>query len=146
MEMGKAEVIRQGIDGTIVVCGGLLKTAMEVADYFISLPEEERRNFGVINARFVKPLDSDTILEPIRQNQPLFTLEEGVLMGGFGSAILEEANRRRLDTRYITRLGIPDRYIQHETRDEQLAEIGLDRNGIISAIRDFYASGFPVNF
>ncbi|MBR5627143.1 MAG: 1-deoxy-D-xylulose-5-phosphate synthase, partial [Thermoguttaceae bacterium] len=93
VEMGKAEVIRQGIDGAIVVCGGLLKTAMEVADYFISLPEEERRNFGVINARFVKPLDSDTILEPIRQNRPLFTLEEGVLMGGFGSAILEEANR-----------------------------------------------------
>jgi 1-deoxy-D-xylulose-5-phosphate synthase len=62
-------------------------------------------------------------------------VEEGTLEGGFGSALLEAANAAGLDTRHITRLGLPDRFIEHAERAELLASLGLDVNGICAAVR-----------
>ena len=134
VELGRAETIRDGRDGLIAACGSTLKTALETAEYFAALPEDQRLDMGVVNARFVKPLDAETILAPLREGKFLLTAEEGMLAGGFGSAVLEAACDRRLDTRRLFRIGLPDRYIEHGTRAEQLAAAGLDLSGFISTI------------
>ena len=88
---------------------------------------------GVINARFVKPLDRETIAKAIEECGFVLTVEEGCLMGGFGSAVLEAANEAGLPTAHVRRLGLPDRYVLHAERDEQLAEVGLDVEGVTRA-------------
>ena len=67
--------------------------------------------------------------------QPVFTIEDHALQNGFGSAVIEHAVAHDLPTDQITRLGIPDRLIAHATRKEQLAEVGLDANGIAKSVR-----------
>ena len=91
---------------------------------------------GVVNARFVKPLDRVTIGKAIEECGFVLTVEEGCLMGGFGSAVLEAANEAGLPTTHVRRLGLPDRYVLHAERDEQLAEVGLDVDGITQAALD----------
>jgi 1-deoxy-D-xylulose-5-phosphate synthase len=99
---------------------------------------------GVINARFVKPLDQATIGKAIEECGFVLTVEEGCLMGGFGSAVLEAANEAGLNTAHVRRIGLPDRYVLHAERDEQLAEVGLDVDGITaSALELARAVGLP---
>jgi 1-deoxy-D-xylulose-5-phosphate synthase len=69
------------------------------------------------------------------------TVEEGCLMGGFGSAVLEAASEMSLDTSRVRRLGIPDRFIEHAERGELLADLGLDAAGIASACRELAERG-----
>ena len=90
---------------------------------------------GVVNARFVKPLDRRTICKVIDECGFVLTVEESSLMGGFGSAVLEVANEAGLSTTHVRRLGLPDRYVLHAERDEQLAEVGLDVDGIMRAAK-----------
>ncbi len=135
-ELGKSEVLREGKDGVFAVCGGdLLKTTLDFCDK-LALGQASglaTYDVGVINVRFVKPLDSDAILEPLRNGKPLITVEENMLSGGFGSAVLEVANDKGLDVRPMARLGIPDFFIEHGTREEQLSEAGLDFGGLARA-------------
>ncbi|MBV8269657.1 MAG: hypothetical protein JO252_25315, partial [Planctomycetaceae bacterium] len=91
---------------------------------------------GVVNARFVKPLDVATVLKAVEECGFVLTVEEGCLMGGFGSAVLEAANDAGVATAHVRRLGLPDRFILHAERDEQLAEVGLDVAGITRAALD----------
>jgi len=140
MELGKAETIREGADGTIVACGGLLGACVEAADRLAT----EGLRLGIINARFVKPLDTETILRAVRRSPFVLTVEEGALMGGFGSAVLEAACDEGLDTRKIRRLGIPDQFVEHGTRDELLADLGLDTPGIAAACREMAEKTTPV--
>lgn len=132
--LGRAETLRTGRDGVIAVCGEPLQTALETAEYFASLPEKKRLDIGVVNARFVKPLDTATILVPLREGKFLVTAEEGMLAGGFGSAVLEAACDERVETRRLVRIGLKDQYVEHGTRSELLAETALDRAGFIAAV------------
>ena len=137
-ELGKAETLRRGSDGAFAVCGGgLLQTVLELAEEWANHGDASGRKLdvGVINARFVKPFDSDVILQPLRDGKPLVAVEENMLSGGFGSAALEAANDEGLNTRALVRAGAPDRYIDHATREEQLSEVGLDRDGLAAAFR-----------
>ena len=115
----------------------MLQTALELAEEWANYGDESGRKLdvGVINARFVKPFDSDVILQPLREGKPLVAVEENMLSGGFGSAALEAANDEGLNTRALVRAGVPDRYIDHATREEQLSEVGLDRDGLAAAFR-----------
>ncbi len=131
LELGVAEVLRPGEDGTIVACGTVLAACVEAAEKLAG----DGLQIGVINARFVKPLDTLTILRAVRESPFVVTVEEGTLLGGFGSAVLEAACDARLDTGNIRRLGIPDRFIEHATRKELLAELGLDAQGIAATCR-----------
>jgi 1-deoxy-D-xylulose-5-phosphate synthase len=131
IELGAAEVLRPGSDGTIVACGAVLPACWEAAERLA----DDGLEVGVINARFVKPLDSGTILRALRQCPLLVTVEEGSLMGGFGSAVLEAASDAGLDTSKVRRLGIPDRFVEHASRTELLADLGLDARGIAEACR-----------
>lgn len=131
IELGRAEVIDWGEDGAFVVFGSLLPAAVAAA----KILDEEGIHVGVINARFAKPIDKETILRAIEQLPFVITVEEGTLAGGFGSAVLEAANAAGLDTRNLTRLGIPDRFIEHAERGELLADLGLDAKGLVAAVR-----------
>jgi 1-deoxy-D-xylulose-5-phosphate synthase len=132
LELGKAEVLRWGTDGAIVACGTLLHAAISAADVLSG----EGLEVAVINARFVKPLDSATILRAIRECAFVVTVEEGALAGGFGSAVLEAASDAGLDASRVRRMGIPDQFIEHGSRDELLSELKLDRDGIAAACRE----------
>jgi 1-deoxy-D-xylulose-5-phosphate synthase len=132
IELGTAELLRSGNDGMIVACGTVLPACAEAADRLA----DDGLEVGVINARFVKPLDTQTILQAIGKCPFVLTVEEGALMGGFGSAVLEAASDAGLDTRKIRRLGIPDRFVEHAGREELLADLGLDAGGIAKACRE----------
>jgi 1-deoxy-D-xylulose-5-phosphate synthase len=131
VEFGKAEVLSWGEDGTIVAGGALLPVCVEAARQLA----EEGLSVGVVNARFVKPLDTETIVRAIRDTGFVVTVEEAALMTGFGSAVLEAASDAGLDTSRVRRLGIPDHFIEHGERGELLAELGLDAKGIAAACR-----------
>ena len=131
LQRGKAEIVRQGNHGTIAVCGAFVESALEAADIL----GREQVDVGVVNVRFVKPLDTETVLAPLRQGQFLVTIEEGMLSGGFASAVLEAANDERLDTRRMYRLGIPDRYVEHGERSELLDDLGLNTENLVKVIR-----------
>jgi 1-deoxy-D-xylulose-5-phosphate synthase len=133
IELGKAEVLHSGADGVFIACGTLLSACSEAAKRLAA----EGIDFGVINARFVKPLDTPTILRAIRECPVVVTVEEGVLMGGFGSAVLEAAADAGIDAGHVHRLGVPDRYIEHGSRSELLADLGLDAAGILRSCRQW---------
>ena len=131
IELGESELVRPGADGVLIAFGPLLYECVDAAEKLA----EEGIELAVINARFVKPLDTRAILQAVRENPFVVTVEEGCLMGGFGSAVLEAANDAGLDTSHIRRLGIPDQFIEHADRSEQLAALGLSSRGIADTCR-----------
>jgi 1-deoxy-D-xylulose-5-phosphate synthase len=131
VEMGTAEVLETGEDGLIVVCGTLLGECGRAVD----LLRADGLRVGLINARFVKPLDTETLLPAIRQASFTITVEEGMLAGGFGSCVLEALCDEGIEIVRFCRMGIPDRYIEHATRSEQLEELGLTADGIAAECR-----------
>ncbi len=132
IELGCAEVLRPGNDGTIVACGSVLSDCLAAAERLAVDGVE----LEVINARFVKPLDTAAILGAVERAPFVLTVEEGQRMGGFGSAVLEAAADAGLETARLRRLGIPDRYIEHATRKELLADLRLDADGITATCRE----------
>jgi 1-deoxy-D-xylulose-5-phosphate synthase len=130
VRLGQAEVLEWGRDGMIIACGSLLPSCVKAAERL----KDEGLDVGVINARFVKPLDRETILRAVADCNFVVTVEESSLVGGFGSAVLEAANSAGLRTDHIRRLGLPDIYIEHAERSEQLHELGLDVDGIVRAV------------
>ena len=131
IEMGKAEVLAEGHDGLVIACGTLLGEALEAAARL----RREGLEIGVINARFVKPLDTSLLLERLEAAPWSVTLEENALQTGFGSAVLEAVNDAGCHTGPIVRLGLPDRFVEHGERAELLADLGLDASGIAATCR-----------
>src|SRR4029077_1659362 len=108
------EVFEWGSDGVFVAYGTLFPSCVKAAEKL----RAEGLDIGVINARFVKPLDRATLLKAVEEQPLVLTVEEGTLEGGFGSALLEAANAAGLDTRNIVRLGLPDHFVEHAERGE----------------------------
>ena len=133
IEMGRCEILRRGPWGTVVVCGTLLPAAERACQRLA----EEGVETTLVNARFVKPLDPH-ILDLVATSPFVVTVEEGCLQGGFGSAVLEAANEAGVETRHISRLGIPDRFIEHGEREELLADLGLNPEGIYQICRRMF--------
>jgi 1-deoxy-D-xylulose-5-phosphate synthase len=126
MELGRAQVVRQGTDGTILCCGALLREAVAAAEIL----RRRGLEMTVVNARFVKPLDRETLVPLLQESPFVVTVEEAALMGGFGSAVLELAVDHGVPLPPFLRLGIPDQFIEHGERGELLADLGLDSIGI----------------
>jgi 1-deoxy-D-xylulose-5-phosphate synthase len=135
IELGKAEVLAEGADGLIIACGTLLGASLEAA---ASL-RTEGIDVAVINARFVKPLDTELLLARIDAAPWVVTVEENALPTGFGSAVLEAINDAHATSGLaavpVVRLGLPDRFVEHGERGELLAELGLDASGIAATCR-----------
>jgi 1-deoxy-D-xylulose-5-phosphate synthase len=135
VELGKAEVLQAGRDGAIIACGAILPECIAAAEML----QDEGLDVAVVNARFVKPLDTATILPLVRDLPFAVTVEEGCLMGGFGSAVLEAACDAGLDSSRVRRLGIPDHFVEHGERSELFADLGLNSAGIAAICRELHA-------
>jgi 1-deoxy-D-xylulose-5-phosphate synthase len=141
IELGRAEVIDWGSDGTIISYGALLPRCVAASRRL----RAEGLDVGVVNARFAKPLDTETVLRAIEQTGFVLTVEENTVCGGFGSAVLEAVAAAGAGITNIRCLGIPDRFIEHGERDELLADLGLDVNGLVAAARALAGGATVVN-
>ncbi|MDF1869289.1 MAG: 1-deoxy-D-xylulose-5-phosphate synthase [Phycisphaerales bacterium] len=92
-------------------------------------------NIAHYDARFAKPVDSQLIRELLSRNIPILTLEDHTIIGGFGTSVLECAQEYKLDASRVVRHGIPDQWVHQDSRNDQLAEVGLDTTGIARMIR-----------
>jgi len=137
LPVGVGETLREGDDVAIIGYGYGVTPALAAAARLA----EQGIDATVINARFVKPLDSELILEAARRCQYVVTVEDGVLQGGFGSAVLEMLQDHGCRAP-VLRLGIPDYFIEHGTRDKLLEKLGLDGPGVAKSVREF-VKGIP---
>ena len=120
LPIGKAEILRQGDDILLLGYGSMVYPAMQTAEIL----GEHGIEATVINARFAKPLDTELILPIARQMRRVVTLEEGCIMGGFGSAVAESLMDHEVMVP-LTRLGIPDLLVDHATPEQSYAALGL---------------------
>ena len=120
LPIGKAEMLRQGDDVVLVGYGAMVYPAMQTAEIL----SEHGVEATVINARFAKPLDTDLMLPLIEKIGRVATLEDGCIMGGFGSALSEELFDRKM-TPDLLRLGVPDKLVDHASPDQSRAALGL---------------------
>lgn len=124
LPIGKGELVRKGSSVAILAFGNLLARAVRAAD---------KIDASVANMRFVKPLDTDLVLALADSHELLVTLEENVVQGGAGSAV-NEYLASMLHPVKLLNLGLPDRFIEHASCDEQLQLAGLDVESIIRSI------------
>ncbi|MDO4281700.1 MAG: 1-deoxy-D-xylulose-5-phosphate synthase [Peptococcaceae bacterium] len=129
---GKAEVLREGGDGTIFSIGAMVVPALEVAEKLAA----QGTSLGVVNARFVKPLDTETLFACAKQTGCVITMEENTLVGGFGSAVLEALNDAALSCK-VLRIGIPDAFVEHGDTNILKDEIGLSVEKMTARILKF---------
>ncbi len=120
IEIGKGEIINEGDDVLIIAYGSMVAAAIETS----TLLKENDLNPCVINARFVRPLDSDLILPLAQKIKKVVTMEEGTIIGGFGSAIVELLNDNDIHIP-VLRLGIPDVLVDHASPDQSKKALGL---------------------
>jgi 1-deoxy-D-xylulose-5-phosphate synthase len=132
IEAGKWEILKEGKDILILACGSMVYPAMEVS---LELSKEELEAC-VVNCRFIKPLDELLLNDLLRQFDKVITVEENSLLGGFGSAVLEFAEKMGFNHLAIKRMGIPDEFIEHGPRNVLLKELGLDKEGIYETVRN----------
>ena len=130
LPLGKAELRRRGRRVAVLAFGVMLAPALEVA---------EKLDLTVVNMRFVKPLDDAMVLEMARSHDLLVTFEENVVAGGAGSAV-NECLAAHGETVVIANCGLPDRLIQHGTREEMLSDAGLDAMGFEQFVRSRIAA------
>jgi 1-deoxy-D-xylulose-5-phosphate synthase len=133
LEIGKGEVLRDGNDLCIIAFGSTVYPALAAAEALGG----KGFSVGVVNARFVKPLDADLITKVAAKTGRLLTVEENALQGGFGSAVLELMYDSGLQDVKIKRLGIPDRYIEHGSQAQLRKDVGIDADGIAAAAEVF---------
>lgn len=136
LPIGKGELLREGMDLTLVAIGSTVMPAFKAAERLA----EEGISAGVINARFIKPLDMDLILGQARATGRLITVEENALQGGFGSAVLELLHDNGLSHVKVKRLGIPDLYIEQGSQAQLRKDVGIDADGIVMATQAFMKS------
>ncbi|MBI4962592.1 MAG: 1-deoxy-D-xylulose-5-phosphate synthase [Desulfomonile tiedjei] len=131
LPVGKAQMLTEGDDLLIIAAGSMVAPSVEASAILAS----ENISVAVMNARFLKPLDRDLILEKAAIAGKVLTVEEGMLTGGFGSSILELLADEGLGDIKTSRLGIPDTFVEHGTRSELLADFGLNAEGIAARAR-----------
>ncbi len=130
VELGKSEIMSWGRDGTLLAVGTELSHCMQAA----AMLKERGLDIGVINVRFVKPLDAVVMRRVLAESPLVVTAEEGTLTGGFSSALLEFAADQGLRADHVRRLGVPDRFVEHQSRAEVLQELRLDPEGIVQTV------------
>jgi len=132
LEIGKGEVVREGEDVAIIAYGTMVQPSLAAASNL----EKEDIDATVVNARFVKPLDADLILNIARDHRLIVTVEEAYLAGGFGSAVMELLEANGLQDRVkVVRMGVPDRIVTHGDAKLLLAKYGLDADGIYLKVK-----------
>lgn len=138
MTVGKSELLREGGDVAILALGTMCDAAMGAAE----LLDKVDINATVVNARWVKPLDSEMIVSLAEKHSLIVTVEEAYLAGGFGSAVLELLEEKGMQDKVkVIRMGIPDRIVTHGDAKLLLAKYGLDADGIYMKIKEKAVAG-----
>jgi 1-deoxy-D-xylulose-5-phosphate synthase len=133
IEIGRGELLREGEDVAIFAIGSTVFPSLEAAERL----EGSGIHTAVVNARFVKPLDADLICRLGEGTGRIMTVEENVLEGGFGSALLELLQERGLHSIEVRRLGIPGVFVEHGSRDQLRKRYRLDGQGIFRAVLEW---------
>jgi 1-deoxy-D-xylulose-5-phosphate synthase len=134
LPVGRAETLRDGSDGAILALGSMVYPALEAATL---LEQQHGLRLTVVNARFVKPLDSELIITLAEKYGTLITIEENVLQGGFGTAVLELLEEQDITGTRVLRLGYPDSYIPQGEQHDLRAMLALDPAGIATSVHGF---------
>ena len=133
LEIGKAELLRDGGEIAIVAYGSMVHPSLQAAENLA----KDGIEATVVNARFVKPLDSGLLLALARTKRLIVTVEEAYLAGGFGSAVLELLEENGLQDKVrVVRMGVPDRIVTHGDPKLLLAKYGLDADGIYTRVKE----------
>ncbi len=132
LKLGEAERLTTGSDMAIFAVGSAVYPALQAAAVLL----EEGIGVTVINARFIKPLDEDLLCSTARSLKRVLTVEENVLMGGFGSAVLELFEEQGIRDVTVKRLGVRDTFVEHATQRELRRLCGIDEEGICAAARE----------
>ncbi len=130
IKLGKAEILRDGRDIAIISIGVMADTALEIADALA----KKKISATVINARFIKPLDEALLTDVFGRIKKAVTIEDGVLDGGFGSAVLEFTEARHIGPIKLKRFGFPDKFIEHGRRSELFSKYNLTPQAICDVI------------
>jgi len=134
ISLGKGEILKEGSELTILSIGYMSSVSLEAADLLLG----EGLDCEVINARFIKPLDMDLILESISKTKRLFTIEEGVVASGFGSFVLESLIDKAPKDTIIKTIGLPDKFIEHGDRGILLDRYDLSAQKIKEKVKTVF--------
>jgi 1-deoxy-D-xylulose-5-phosphate synthase len=133
IELGKGEKLIEGNHLALLALGSMVDYSLKAA----KLLKVQGINCEVVNMRFAKPLDTKLLDEIALRFNKIITIEENALPGGFGSAVVEYF----IDNNYkndILRIGLPDKFIDHGTQEELHHLLGIDPNGIVERVKQFY--------
>lgn len=134
--IGKGEIIEKGTDAAIIAIGDMVDVGMKTR----AMLAKENIDVEVINARFIKPLDGELLRDVFTRHKKVITLEDNVITGGFGSAVLEFMNQNNIKDVDILVHGLPDKYVEHGTPDELFRDLKLDAAGVTEVIKDHLLS------
>ena len=128
--LGTWELLKEGDELTIIACGSMVYPALTVAEEL----EKEDMSIGVINGRFIKPMDKTLLFDIASKTKKILTLEENALIGGFGSGVRELLSEQGVLIP-VKSMGIPDMFIMHGSQERLRHILGIDREGIKKAIK-----------
>ncbi|MFH1753724.1 MAG: 1-deoxy-D-xylulose-5-phosphate synthase [Candidatus Omnitrophota bacterium] len=131
IRLGKFERIKKGKEIALIAFGSMVAPALEASESL----KKFHIDAEVINARFVKPLDEEMLEETLSRVRKVVTIEEGVISGGFGSAIAEFIERKKIKNITLEMIGLPDEFVEHGARTELLNKYNLSAEGITNLIR-----------
>ena len=129
VQIGKAQVLNQGEDILIIAIGNSVSQAIKAGEIL----KDMQIMTTVINARFVKPLDTDTLLEHVKKIKKIILVEEHVLDGGFGSAVLEMIIDNGVTDFKAERIGIKNKFVEHGPQDVLRRDYGIDYTAVVNA-------------
>ena len=131
IELGKAEILCKGKDATIAAVGSMVSVAWEASQRL----KEQGYEVGVVNARFIKPIDADTILGQAETTRTLITVEENVQRGGFGEAVRDALNDAGLQAMVRHQiLALPDAFVEHGSQPIIRSESGLSADAVVETV------------
>jgi 1-deoxy-D-xylulose-5-phosphate synthase len=137
LEIGKGEILQDGGAVAIIGYGTIVNAVLQAAKRL----EQSGIRCTVINARWAKPLDEELLCALANEKEFVVTVEDGAVMGGFGSAVAELFVERRMYHNRMLRIGVPDRIIPHGAPNLLYAKYGLDADGIYERVKAFVHEG-----
>jgi 1-deoxy-D-xylulose-5-phosphate synthase len=129
LELGKSEVITEGDDGVIIAEGNMVAIALEVCEKL----KKAGRSFTLVNARFIKPLDEELLVGLSKKHKLIYTMEDNVVSGGFGSSVLEFLSRMKADVD-VRIIGYDDSFIPHGEKEELYFLKKIDSESVFKTI------------
>jgi 1-deoxy-D-xylulose-5-phosphate synthase len=133
VKIGEGELLLSGSDVLLIPVGSTVVPATNAAKKL----EKEGISAAVINSRFIKPIDTKLILKHAKKIKRVVTIEENVLMGGFGSAVLEALEAEKVYNAHVLRLGLPDKFIEHASQPQLRKKYNLDEHSIFLKVKEF---------